>query len=676
MLNPLLREWNKDLILPPFKEINDIHFEDGIDSAIYIQNSKIKKICEERDSPTFTNTILPLLDSGKKLAEILSIFYSLCATDANDMREKIRRKVAPKTAAHYSKIYQNKEIFLRISRIWKARRNLDLSNEEWRVLFLLRRAFLRSGVNLKNQQKKRSQEIVAELAFLGTQFSQNILKDEKNWSLQLTSKDILDLPDFLVSDLKRTALEQGKEGYFLNLTESLVMPVLKFSSNRNLRRRVLENWKGRGLSRKETNNASIMSRTMELRSELAKLLGFETYSDYRLETEMAKDPKAVRDLLMNIWRATSKKVSKEAEDLTKLLHEEGFKGNLKPWDWRYYAEKKRSIKYMFSEEDLKKFFQLDMLISAILHTVNRLFDLECKPIEVGSYHPDCKIFSIRRNGIDLGLFIGDYYAREGKRSGAWCSTLRKQSIINGKRVCPIVINACNFTKPQKGFPCLLSYNEAKTLFHEFGHALHHILSNVEFEMLSGTSVARDFVELPSQWFEHWLDTEEILNTYAVSIQDGSTIPKELMSNLMAAKSFNSGFDTMEYLASALVDIEIHSDNRCNDPLRKQREVLERIGLHQAILPRHNVQHFAHIFSGDGYASCYYSYIWSEIMDEDAFLAFQETGDIFNSLVAKKFEKNVLAKGGSDEPERLYRAFRGKLPLIEALIKSKNLEEFT
>ena len=675
MNNPLLNEWDKELALPPYKDIKDIHFEDAINISMSIQNSKIKKICDQSTSATFSNTIIPLLNSGKKLIEILSIFYSLCATDSNDAREKIRIKVAPKTASHYSHIYQNKKLFLRISTLWKIRQDLELSNEEVRVLFLLRRAFLRSGVDLRTDQKKRFQEIIKELAILGTQFSQNVLKDEKNWFLQLNKEDIFDLPDFLILDLERKAIELGLKGYCINLTESLIMPFLKFSSNRNLRRVVLGAWKGRGLSSKETNNSAIMIKTIELRSEMAKLLGFKTYADYRLETEMAKDPKAVKDLLMNIWNATQKKISYEAEELTRLLNEEGYEGQLEPWDWRHYAEKKRSLKFKFGEEDIKGFFQLDNLINAMFYTVARLFDLECKPKILHSYHPDCKIFSIERKGENLGLFIGDYFARNGKRSGAWCSTLRKQSIMNDVRVSPVVVNVCNFTKPRKGFPCLLSYDEAKTLFHEFGHALHQLLSDVEFEMISGTSVSRDFVELPSQWFEHWLDSEEILSNYAVSISNGTPIPKELMTNLMASKSFNSGFETAEYLSSALVDIEIHSDYLCDDPLRKQKEVLEKIGLHHAILPRHNVEHFAHIFSGDGYASAYYSYIWSEMMDEDAFSAFEETGNIFNPIVAEKFEKNILARGGSDEPERLYRAFRGKLPSIKAIIKSRNLEAF-
>ncbi len=671
-----MSEWNKGITLPPYKDIKDLHFEGAINTAMSIQNLKINEICNQTTSATFSNTVIPLLNSGNKLREILSIFYLLCATDSNDVREKIRIKVAPKTASHYSKIYQNKKMFQRISTIWKIRQDLGLSTEEVRVLFLLRRLFLRSGVDLKIDQKNRFHNIIKELASLGTQFSQNILKDEKKWFLQLNEEDVFDLPKFLISDLEGKAIELGLKGYCMNLTESLIIPFLKFSSNRRLRKIVLRAWKSRGLSGKETNNSTIMVKTIKLRLEMAKLLGFETYADYRLETEMAKNSKAVKDLLMNIWTATQKKISYEAQELTKLLNEEGFKGQLEPWDWRYYAEIKRSQKFKFSEEDLKGFFQLDNLMNAMFHTVARLFGLEAKPKLLHSYHPDCKIFSIERNGTHLGLFIGDYFARNGKRSGAWCSTLRNQSMINGLRVSPIVVNVCNFTKPRQGFPCLLSYDEAKTLFHEFGHALHQLLSNVEFEMISGTSVSRDFVELPSQWFEHWLDSEEILSNYAINVDNESPIPKELINNLVSSKSFNSGFDTAEYLSSALVDIEMHSDNLCVDPLKKQKEVLKKIGLHHAILPRHNVEHFAHIFSGDGYASAYYSYIWSEMMDEDAFLAFEESGNIFNPIVAERFEKNILARGGSEEPERLYKAFRGKLPSIKALIKSRNLEAFT
>ena len=675
MTNPLLSGWSKTNKLPPYDAIDDSHFEQAVDTAMNTQNSVVEAICGEVSSPTFKNTVSPFLNSGNKITEILSIFYNLCATDSNKARDKIKTKIAPKIAAHFSKIYQNLNLFKRINDIWESKTKIKLSSQEERVITLLRRDFMRSGVALQKEKKLRFQKIQEELALLGTHFSQNILKDEKTWFLSLSPEEVSDLPNFLLLDMKKIALERNEEGYCLNLTESLIIPFLKFSSSRVLRKKVLEAWKTRGLMHDNSNNKKIMSQTIQLRTELSNILGFKTYSEYRLETEMAKKPEVVKNLLLSIWEATSKKVTSEAQDLTKLLHNEGFNGSLEPWDWRYYAEKKRAAKYNFSEEDIKGFFQLDKLLDGIFYAVNRLFKLDCKITSIKGYHPDCKVIEITRDGTDLGLFIGDYFSRAGKRSGAWCSTLRNQKKINDVRVSPIVLNVCNFTKPQPGSPCLLSYDEAKTLFHEFGHALHQLLSNVDFEMISGTNVPRDFVELPSQWFEHWLDSNEVMGQFAISIKDGTSIPKELMNKLSAAKSFNSGFDTMEYLASALVDIEIHSDASCKDPLEKQREVLKKIKLHNAIFPRHQVEHFSHIFSGSGYASAYYSYIWSEMMDEDAFLAFEETGDLFDEKLAKSFEGNILAKGGSDEPEKLYKSFRGKLPTIEALIKSRNLEKF-
>ena len=675
MINPLLSDWSKTSKLPPYDTIDDSHFEQAIDKAMNSQNSVIESICGQISSPTFKNTVSPFLNSGNKITEILSIFYNLCATDSNKARDEIKSKMAPKIAAHFSKIYQNSNLFKRIDDIWKSKSNIKLSRQEERVVTLLRRDFVRSGVSLQKEKKLRFQKIQEKLALLGTQFSQNILKDEKSWFLSLSQEDVSDLPNFLILDMKKIALERNEEGYCLSLNESLIVPFLKFSSSRVLRKTVLEAWKARGLMNDNSNNKKIMKQTIQLRTELSNILGFETYSEYRLETEMAKKPEVVKNLLLSIWEATSKKVNCEAQDLTKLLHNEGFNGSLEPWDWRYYAEKKRATKYNFSEEDIKGFFQLDKLLDGIFYAVKRLFKLDCKITSIRGYHPDCKVIEITRDGIDLGLFIGDYFSRAGKRSGAWCSTIRNQKKINGVRVSPIVLNVCNFTKPQSGSPCLLSYDEAKTLFHEFGHALHQLLSDVDFEMIAGTNVPRDFVELPSQWFEHWLDSNDVMGQFAVSVKDGTSIPKELMNKLSAARSFNSGFDTMEYLASALVDIEIHSDVSCKDPFEKQREVLEKIKLHDAIFPRHQVEHFSHIFSGSGYASAYYSYIWSEMMDEDAFLAFEETGDLFDEKLAKSFEDNILAKGGSDEPEKLYKSFRGKLPTIEALIKSRNLERF-
>ena len=387
---------------------------------------------------------------------------------------------------------------------------------------------------------------------------------------------------------------------------------------------------------------------------------------------MAKGPENVQNFLQSIWGPARRKVKKDTIELNKLFKSDGYSGKLKPWDWRYYAEKKREKKFKFNEDDVKSYFQLDNLIDAISYSCNRLFNLKLKKVEMSAYHEDCKVFEVLKHNKRIGLFIGDYYAREGKRSGAWCSTFRNQSKVNGKRLNPIVLNVCNFSKPQEGMPCLLTFDEAKTLFHEFGHALHQLLSNVNFEMLSGTSVSRDFVELPSQWFEHWLESEEILKKFTCHYETKNNIPPKLLKNVILSRTFNSGFDTTEFLASAIMDIKLHSEKTNSNPIKLEKTYLDKIGLTKAIYPRHNLAQFQHIFSGGGYASAYYSYMWSEMMDEDAYSAFVETGNIFDKVTAKSFEKNILSKGGLKEPEILYKAFRKKLPDPKILIKSRNL----
>ncbi len=669
MNNPLLKELSNNFKIPPFDIIENTHFEQAIPFLTNEQKLAISKICSIKNKPTFKNTIIPFLNSGNKLSEILSIFYSLCATGLTKEREAIRKKLLPIISDHYSNIYQNKKLYDRINKIPISKNNTEFSIEQNRVLFLLKRGFLRSGINLKYKDKTEYKKIVKELVLLGVNFSQNIIKDEKNWLLFLKKKDTIGLPKFLINDLKNLAIVSGKKGYAINLTEALLLPFLKFSENRKLRKKVLKSWKSRGL---HSGNPEIIKKTILLRQKLALLLGYKSFSHYRLETEMAKDPDNVHKFLFNIWGPSKQKVKKDIKELNKLLKADGYSGNLKPWDWRYYAEKKREKQFKFNEDDVKSYFQLDKLIEAISYSCDKLFNLKLRKLDMTAYHPDCKVFEVLKNNERIGLFIGDYYSRKGKRSGAWCSTFKSQSKINEQRLNPIVLNVCNFSKPLKGMPCLLTFDEAKTLFHEFGHALHQLLSDVNFEMLSGTSVSRDFVELPSQWFEHWLESKEILNKFTSHYKTKKNIPSKLLENVILSRTFNSGFDTTEYLASAIIDIKLHSEKPISDPIKLEKTYLNKIGLTKAIYPRHNLAQFQHIFSGGGYASAYYSYIWSEMMDEDAYSAFKKTGDIFNKKTAESFEKNILSKGGLKEPEILYKAFRKKLPDPQILIKSRNL----
>ena len=418
----------------------------------------------------------------------------------------------------------------------------------------------------------------------------------------------------------------------------------------------------------DTDNRPIAAEILALRQERAALLGYESFADYKLETEMAKTPEAVRKLLMNVWAPAKAQAECDAETLTKMMHKDGINGDLEPWDWRYYAACRRKAEHDFDEATLKPYLSLAQMIKAAFSCANRLFDIEFEPLDIPLYHADCHAWEVTRNGNHLAVFIGDYFARASKRSGAWCSAMRGQAKFPRVQG-PVVINVCNFVKDD---PALLSYDDARTLFHEFGHALHQILSDVTYESISGTSVARDFVELPSQLFEHWLEVPEVLREFAVHFETGARMPDELLEKTLGAAKFDMGFQTVEYVASALVDLAFHQGAAPADPMAMQAEVLANLGLPPAITMRHATPHFAHVFSGDGYSSGYYSYMWSEVMDADAFASFEEAGGAFDPARAAALEANILSAGGSRDAEELYLAFRGKLPGVDALLKGRGL----
>ncbi len=418
----------------------------------------------------------------------------------------------------------------------------------------------------------------------------------------------------------------------------------------------------------ETDNREICAEILRLREERAQLLGYESFAAYKLETEMAKTPDRVRDLLMQVWEPAKAQAERDAEVLTEMMQADGINGELRPWDWRYYAEKRRQAEHDLDEAEVKPYLSLEAMIEAAFGTANRLFGLEFKELDVPLYHPDCRAWEVSRNGSHIAVFIGDYFARASKRSGAWCSAMRGQAKIP-KTQGPVVLNTCNFAK---GDPALLSYDDARTLFHEFGHALHHLLSNVNYESISGTSVARDFVELPSQLYEHWLEVPEVLEKYARHYQTGEAMPPELLEKMLKAANFDQGFQTVEYVASAMVDLAFHEGGAPGDVMAKQLEILENMGMPEAITMRHATPQFAHVFAGDGYSSGYYSYMWSEVMDADAFASFEEEGGAFDEERAKALETHILSKGGSADPEDLYTAFRGRMPGVEALLKGRGL----
>ncbi len=666
MTNPLLADWQTEFRLPPFSEIADDHFAPAFDAAMASGRKAYAAIADTPEPPSFANTIEAMELADDLLDRVAGVFFNLASSDSNPAREGLQRELSPKLSAYSSGIINNRALFERIEALWDTRATLGLNAEQARVLMLYRRMFLRAGAALQGEDAARLTEVKSRLASLGTQFTQNILADERDWMMPLD--DLSGLPDFVVASARAAAMERGREGHVITLSRSLIVPFLQFSTRRDLREQAYAAWVARGANGGATDNRAIAAEILALRAERAALLGHETFARYKLETEMAGTPEAVRDLLMQVWEPARASALADAEKLEALLRADGHEGPLEPWDWRFYAEKLRQAEHDLDEAALKPYLSLESMITAAFDCANRLFGLEFRQLDLPLYHHDARAWEVTRDGRHMAVFIGDYFARASKRSGAWCSTMRGQRKLGGEQR-PIVVNICNFAS---GEPALLSYDDARTLFHEFGHALHQMLSDVSYSFIAGTSVARDFVELPSQLYEHWLEVPEVLARHARHFDTGEAMPQDLLDRLLAAQNFDQGFATVEYVASALVDLEFHDGPPVADPMQKQAEVLDALGMPRAIRMRHATPHFAHVFSGDGYSSGYYSYMWSEVMDADAFDAFRETGDAFDPATAARLERFILSAGGSDEAETLYTAFRGRMPGVEALLKGRGL----
>jgi peptidyl-dipeptidase Dcp len=673
MTNSLLADWTTPFALPPFADVTDDDFAPAFEAAMDEARANIAKIAENPEPPTFANTIEALEQADAALNRVLGVFFNIAGADSTPKREELQRDFSPKLAAYGSEITNNKPLFERVETLWNARDTLDLTPEQQRVLMLTRRGFIRSGADLEGYAADRLTEVKNRLAVLSTQFTQNLLADERSWYMELTEDELEGLPDFLIAAARAAGSEKGLQAPVITTSRSLIVPFLQFSPRRDLRERAYQAWTARGAGGGPTDNRAIAAEVLALREERAFLLGYDSFADYKLETEMAKTPKAVRDLLMQVWEPALAAAEADSTRLSAMMHGDGVNGELEPWDWRYYSEKRRKEEHDLDEAELKPYLQLDRMIDAAFAVASRLFNLDFKALDATLYHPDARAWEVTRDGAHLAVFIGDYFARGSKRSGAWCSAMRSQQKLAGD-IRPIVVNVCNFAKPEAGKPALLSYDDARTLFHEFGHALHQMLSDVTYESISGTSVARDFVELPSQLYEHWLEVPEVLAEFATHAETGKPMPKALLDRLLAAQTYDSGFDTVEFLASALVDLAFHEEEAPADPMRKQAEVLEGLGMPHAIGMRHATPHFAHVFAGDGYSSGYYSYMWSEVMDADAFEAFKEAGSAFDADTATKLERFILSAGGSEEAEDLYTAFRGKMPGPEALLKGRGLSQ--
>ncbi len=671
--NPLLATWTGPFEIPPFAAIEPHHFMPAFDAALTEHTEQIKAIAEHSEPPTFENTIAAMERSGKKLRRVSAVFWNLSGAHTNEEIQAIERDMSPRLAQHWTAITSNAALFARIDELFCRRDELALSPEQHRVLERLHKSFVRAGAKLGADHKQRMGEIRTRLAQLGTQFSQNVLADESAFELALPEAADRDgLPDHLIAATAGAARERASTAsHVVTLSRSLIEPFLTYSSRRDLREQAFKAWASRGEGGGDTDNRAIIKETLALRRERARLLGYENFAAYKLDDTMAKTPDAVRSLLETVWGPARARAEADRLRLQALAAEQGSNIKIEPWDWRYYAEKLRQADFALDESQIKPYLALDNVIAAAFAVAERLFGLRFSELHgLKLYHKDVRAFEVTdRAGDHIALFLGDYFARPSKRSGAWMSGFRGQEKL-ADDIRPIVVNVCNFAKAEPGQPTLLSLDDARTLFHEFGHALHGMLSNVTYPSLAGTSVARDFVELPSQLYEHWLLTPQILREFARHHRTGEPMPDDVIDRVMAAQTFNQGFATVEYLASALVDLEVHVAEDVPDPLAAERATLARIGMPQEIVMRHRTPHFAHVFSGDGYSAGYYSYMWSEVLDADAFAAFEESGDPFDPATAQRLRDNIYAAGGTREEGAAYLAFRGSMPSVEGLLRKR------
>jgi peptidyl-dipeptidase Dcp len=676
--NPLLLAWQTPCETPPFDQIRPDHFLPAFEQAFVDHSAEIDAITHDPAVPDFANTITALERSGKLLAKVSAVFYDLVSAHSNPEILAIDKEISPRLARHWNPIMMNAVLFGRIAMLHENRKSSGLTPEQLRLLERTYTNFHRAGAGLSEEAKARMAEINERLAQLGTTFSHHLLADEQDWVLELTEADLAGLPDSFIAAAKAAAEERKLAGKaVVTLSRSSVEPFLKSADRRDLREKVYRAFVARGDNGNANDNNETIVEVLALREESAKLLGYPTFAAYRLEDSMAKTPEAVRGLLERVWKPARAKALADRDELQALIAEEGGNFQLAPWDWRYYAEKLRQAKANFDDAAIKPYLALDNMIEAAFDCATRLFGVtfaERKDIPV--WHPDVRVWEVRdRDGHHKALFYGDYFARPSKRSGAWMTSLRDQQKLDGA-IAPLILNVCNFSKGADGAPSLLSPDDARTLFHEFGHGLHGMLSNVTYPSLAGTSVFTDFVELPSQLYEHWQERPEVLRRFARHFETGEPLPQDLLNRFLSARKFNQGFATVEFISSALIDLEFHTQpaSASRDVRAFERAELDKIGMPEEIAMRHRPQQFGHVFSGGYYAAGYYSYMWSEVMDADAFGAFEEAGNIFDPAVAKRLHDDIYSTGGSVDPEAAYVAFRGRDPEPDALLRRRGLLE--
>jgi peptidyl-dipeptidase Dcp len=677
MNNPFFKEWNTPFQTPPFTDIKEEHYLPAFEEGMKEQKAEVDQINSNYNKPTFKNTIEALEKSGELLTKVSSVFYNLLSSNSNDEMQKIAKTISPLLSKHRDDINLNEKLFERVKFIYSASEKLNLSTEQNTLLKEYYSGFVRNGVNLKPEDKDKLRKINEELSLLSLKFGENILKETNAIGLVINNKDdLVGLPDAVVqaaSDLAKAKEQEGK--WLFSLQKPSFIPFLQYSIKRELREKLFKAYINRGNNNNEFDNKKILSRIASLRVDRARLLGYKNHADYTLEKTMAKKPETVYKFLNDLWKPALKRAKTEAVDMQSIIDKEGGKFNLAAWDWWYYAEKVKREKYNLDEEMLRPYFKLENVINGVFTVANKLYGIqfvERKDIPV--YNPDVKVFEVKEaDGKHIAIFYADYFPRDSKRSGAWMNNFRDESNIGGKLITPIICNTGNFSKPTTDKPSLLSIDEVKTLFHEFGHALHGMLGKSVYPSISGTSVVRDFVELPSQIMENWAMEPEVLKMYAKHYQTGEPMPDELIQKIKNSSLFNQGFETVEYLAASLLDMDWHTltSDAEKDALQFEKESLNNIKLMPEIESRYQSTNFQHIFSG-GYSAGYYSYIWAAVLDADAFQAFKEKGNLFDSDIANSFRKNILEKGGSEEAMTLYIKFRGREPKVDALLARRGL----
>ena len=670
--NPLLEPWATPFAAPPFDRIRPEHVRPAFAQGMAEHLAEIAAIGGNPAAPDFVNTIAALQRSGRALKRVALVFSNLVASLGGPALLEIDTAMSPLLAQHGMKVALDAALFRRVADLHARRDTLALAPDEARLLDRVHLGFVRSGAALAPAAQARMTEIASRLAALHTQFGQNVLHDERDWQMALAETELEGLPDFVRTGARQAAAERGLAGHAITLSRSLIEPFLTFSTRRDLRQRAYAAWIARGAQEGAHDNRVLIPEILALRSERARLLGYPDFASFGLADSMAGSPEAASVLLAEVWEPGRRKAAAEAARLVAVARADGFNDTLAPWDWRHYAERVRRADYAIDEAEVKPYFLLENIQQAAFDTATRLFGLTFTPRpDLPAYHPDVAIYEVRDAAGHVGLFIADPFARADKRSGAWMSSYRDQESFDGA-VSPIIVNNNNFAKST---PALLSFDDAETLFHEFGHALHGLLSQVRYPAQSGTSVRRDFVEFPSQVFEHWLALPETLRRYARHHETGAPIPEALIARLLAARGFNQGFATVEYTAAAMIDLELH---RHPTPASLDIDAFEaaflsRIGMPAEIGIRHRPAHFQHLFAGGGYAAGYYSYLWSEVLDADGFEAFTEAGDPFDPAIASRL-RTLLGAGDTMDPMQLYVAFRGREPGTAALLRSRDLVE--